>query len=135
MDLWFPVSTEGEVKRSNLEKWIAKRQRKETLLKHSASEFDRMDMARCLGRQGKTLSAPRGKCALASYGQVIRRGMRRGAKGGKRHVARRMLSRVRQDGGRFLRKERDGWWTEIPKPDALDKISKLFTSVKASWPR
>jgi hypothetical protein len=136
MDL-FPISMEGEVKRTNILKWLAKRQRKEQLLlKNPSNGFNHVDMPGrndILVGKGKPFQRHVGNVWLRTIVESYMDEYIALAKGGKHIVIRKVLDAVRKDRGRFLKKERDDWWTEVSEADALDKITKLFWSVKARW--
>eukprot|EP00339_Tiarina_fusa_P009864 CAMPEP_0117054296 /NCGR_PEP_ID=MMETSP0472-20121206/37631_1 /TAXON_ID=693140 ORGANISM="Tiarina fusus, Strain LIS" /NCGR_SAMPLE_ID=MMETSP0472 /ASSEMBLY_ACC=CAM_ASM_000603 /LENGTH=443 /DNA_ID=CAMNT_0004769833 /DNA_START=135 /DNA_END=1467 /DNA_ORIENTATION=- len=130
----FPVSTEGEVK-NGMEKWIAKRQRKEqSLFNNVLQDFNRVDVPGrwdVLVGKGKPFQRHVGNVRLRAMVESYIDEYISAPKGEKHLVPRKVLTVVRQDGGRFLKKEKDGWWVEVSCADALDKVSKLFLSTKA----
>lgn len=57
------------------------------------------------------------------------------AKGTKIIACQKVLALVRESSGRFLRKDEEGWWVEIPDQIALEKIGKAFKTAQASAQR
>jgi hypothetical protein len=104
-------------------------------LKDKAKRFDRVDMPGkhdILVGKGTPFQRHVGNVWLRTIVESYMDQYISAPKGEKQNVIRIMRNLVRNDGGRFLKKERDDWWTEVSEADALDKITKLVQSVKAS---
>ena len=54
----------------------------------------------------------------------------RSARGDKRVIAAKVMDCVKEKGGRFLKKEPDGWWVPVDEEMALDKVLSCFRTLR-----
>lgn len=127
----FPVTYDGELKNTNHLKWLARRRIKEAALKHY-SYFDGIDTP-----SRRDVLQGRGKSLQKHSGNVLMRNMvskyfvdyKQALKSHKGEYVLNVVRDVHQIGGRFLRREDNGWWVEMSDEAARDKVSMTFRTT------
>jgi hypothetical protein len=132
----FPIGNDkGDLKTAAHIKWMARRSVKETALQ-STGIFEGIDLP-CsrdvlLGR-GKTIQDHSGNVMLRDLITEYMPEYRRTPKKEKGNVSWKVVMAAKMLGGRFLKREENGWWVEVPDEIARDKISMSYrTSRRAS---
>lgn len=131
----FPVTYEGELKVANHQQWLARRIIKEMAIRDK-SIFQGIDLPRnedVLFGRGKTNREHGGNVLMrkiiAEYIPTYR-AMAKKEKGG---IPLKVLQRIKEGGGRFLKRETDyGWWFEVSDDAAREKISICFRTAHST---
>jgi hypothetical protein len=133
----FPITSQGELKRTNHLKWIAKRRVKEShfLMDPSSDTFDRIDLPSLrdvLIGKGKPFQRHPGNVHLRTViGQYLEKYVD-AKKRDKPAMFWEVVDIVKKSSGRFLKKDRDGWWIVVTDDEAREKVGKTFTSARMS---
>ena len=131
----FPVSYEGNLKTTVHSKWLARRVVKETALQ-SVGTFEGIDLPRTydvlLGR-GKTLQDHSGNVILRRLITEYMPEYRNVPKREKGNVAWKVVIAIKELGGRFLKREPDGWWVEVSDEVAREKISMTYRTSRSLY--
>lgn len=124
-----PITEAGDCKTSQHMKWIAKRKHKDNMLeKHGA--FDGIDVPTnrdvLIGRGTPYHNHP-GVLMLngliAQYADEYEKSKR----GEKLHIVHRVVRTIQDTNkGRFLKKEKSGWWVEACGDDCIQKVNHAF---------
>jgi hypothetical protein len=135
-----PITSEGELKKANHNKWLAMRKAKESARKVSPQHQD--DVRYDLPSRDDVLMG-KGKPVQEHAGNVVMRALvglhmseyNAAAKNAKVNFVNTVCAAIRSGGGRFLKKDPSGWWILATEEEARDKISKTFTSEQAKAKR
>ena len=129
-----PITPEGELKKILHTKWLAKRKVKEEEENSSkgSGKIDLPTMTDVLLGKGKPIQQHAGNVRLRHLVENQLDAYLKMRKGDKSVMARQVVEAVKQGNGRFLKKDRDGWWVEIDEELARDKVIKSFTSARAT---
>jgi hypothetical protein len=129
----FPVSYEGYVKNLAHGKWLARRMDKETALQ-AVGKFEGIDLPRTcdvlLGR-GKIVQEHSGNVMLRRLIADYMPEYRNVPKKEKSHVAWKVMQAVKMLGGRFLKRQPNGWWVEVSDEVAKEKISMTYRTSRS----
>ena len=131
----FPVGYEkGELKTAAHLRWLARRVVIETALQ-STGRFEGIDLP-CsrdvlLGR-GKTIQDHSGNVMLRDLIAEYMPEYRSTAKKEKGNVAWKVVRATKMQGGRFLKREPNGWWVEVPDEIARNKIAMTYRTSRPS---
>ena len=128
-----PVTYDHELKRTAHLQWLARRKIKETAMR-SGEPFEGIDLPSpndVLFGRGKTNQEHSGNVLLrniiAEYIPVYRST----TKPEKDILPLKVLLRIKQEGGRFLKRDTDhGWWFEVSDEAAREKISMSFRTAR-----
>jgi hypothetical protein len=130
----FPMTSKGELKVANHLKWIKKRKVKDIMLK-SVVDFGKVDMPNrndvLLGK-GKPNQQHPGNVRLRHLVELRLEDYAVARKSDKTSFTREIVQTMKNSSGRFLKRDRDGWWEEVPDEDAREKVSKAFGSTRVS---
>lgn len=131
----FPVGYEGELKTAAHLKWFGRRVVKETALQ-SVGIFEGIDLP-CngdvlLGR-GKTFQEHSGNVALRSLIADYMPEYKSAPKKEKGNVAWKVMMAKKMQGGRFLKRQPNGWWVEVSDEIARDKVSMTYRTSRHPW--
>jgi hypothetical protein len=127
------VTYEGELKTVNHLKWIARRKAKDTKMINKKGVFDGVDLP---GRNDVLLG--RGKIFQDHPGSVILRNIvscfleefKLASKHGKTAITWKIMKTIKGQGGRFLKRNADGWWVEVSDEAAREKVDMSFRTAK-----
>lgn len=130
----FPVKSNGDVSIKNQVKWIARRQARDQFLEsYTASTFKKVELPssndvilvgrrmlyhRHAGNQNLRLLL---ESMLPQQPQD---------KKSRAELAKRVLEHIQAGRGRFLRKDKDDWWMEVPEQEARDKVLRSFATLQ-----
>ena len=126
----FPIGGEGELKTGEFQKWIKKQLIKDGVLRQSL-HFDAIDLPSSkdvLMGKGKPFQLHPGNVRLRYLCELQLDEYNASRKGDKSEVA----CRVVEQCGRFLKRDSNGWWTEVSEDIAKDKVIKAFLSIRAN---
>jgi len=138
-----PVTYEGELKTAAHLKWLNRRQTKEAKVRVAVDEMDggRSSPFDCVGLPGlQDVLLGRGKTVQDHVGNIRMRGIvssylteyKKAAKLDKALVALKVVTEINEVGGRFLKRNSDGWWEEVSNEAAREKVSMTFrTSISS----
>ena len=133
-----PLTSQLELKKNNHTKWIAKQVAKEKFLKEKVGKkgvvFTKVDVPGCddvLAGVGKFFQQHSGNHshrelvlgALGRYTEAI-------TKPEKDSVILDIVAQIRERGGRYLKKDTDGWWVEMTDEEAFQKSKKSFNNFQ-----
>jgi hypothetical protein len=130
----FPMTSGGELKVANHLKWIKKRKVKEEMLA-SFGVFDKVDVPNLndvLVGKGKPCQQHSGNLRLRHLVELRMADYIVVRKSEKKNFTQEIVQTIQKSSGRFLKRDPDGWWQEVPDEDALEKVSKTFGSTRAS---
>jgi hypothetical protein len=130
----FPVTYDGELKNTNHLKWLARRKVKESALK-KYGYFEGIDMPSLrdvLQGRGKSLQEHSGNVVMRNLVSKYFVEYKQALKHQKGIYVLNVLGDVRQLGGRFLRREDNGWWVEMSDEAAREKVSMTFRTTTMS---
>ena len=130
----FPSIDGLAIKKTNLNRWIAKYVARDIELANNGGDFAGIDLP-----ARNDVLAGAGKPTQQHFGNVNLRvqvencleeyltapGLR-----DKMDVVYKVYSMVKAGSGRFLQKGDDGWWRELPKADAVEKVKLTFHREK-----
>jgi hypothetical protein len=112
---------------------MAKRQAKEAVLKNGAGIFEGIDLPGpfdvLLGR-GKPFHVHPGNQHLRALVDLIRDEYEGAQYGAKPAIAAKIVASIKQNRGRFLKKDKDGWWVEAPDKAAKEKVGHTFRTAR-----
>jgi hypothetical protein len=131
----FPITPEGELKKANHSKWVAKRKVKEEEENASLGEgkIDLPTMADVLLGKGKPIQQHAGNVRLRHLVESYLDAYLKMSKADKSAMARQVVLAVKEHGnGRFLKRDPFGWWVEIDEELARDKVIKTFSTARAT---
>ena len=126
---FFPFTPSGAIKKTNLNRWIAKNVARDIELAHegACSGVDLPSRYDVLLGKGKPIQHHTGNVHLrvlieshASEYEAAHLSEE------KMEVIHKIFSTVKARPGRFLKKGNDGWWHESPDEDVVDKLRKAF---------
>ena len=126
-----PVTYEGVLKTYNHVKWIERRRAKDGVLK-ATGEFHGVDMPGwedVLFGRGRNFSDHPGSVKLRNIVNHYLEDYQRGNKATKEAIGLRIRNTIRDDGGRFLKRNDDGFWVEVPEEAILSKIGMSFRTI------
>jgi hypothetical protein len=129
----FPMNSDSVIKKTNHNRWIARRKVKELALgQGGGGTFSGIDLPTrqdvLLGK-GKPVQTHMGNIKLRGLVDVHMDEYKATENGLKGIVILHILETVKASSGRFLIKDNDGWWQEVPDNIASDKIFKNFYSA------
>jgi hypothetical protein len=130
----FPMTSGGELKVANHLKWIKKRKVKDKMLT-SFGVFDKVDMPNpndVLVGKGKPCQQHSGNLRLRHLVELRLADYTVVRKSEKQNFTREIVQTIKKSSGRFLKRDCDGWWEEVPDEDAREKVSKIFGSTRAA---
>ena len=125
----FPVTYDDELKTRTHLQWLVRRRIKETAIRNGDS-FEGIDLPSI-----KDVLCGRGKSYQEHSGNVHMRNIiaeyipqyREGTQTDKGRIPLQVVMRIKQEGGRFLRRDTDhGWWFQVSDETAREKISMSF---------
>ena len=125
----FPVTYDDELKTRTHLQWLVRRRIKETAIRNGDS-FEGIDLPSI-----KDVLCGRGKSYQEHSGNVHMRNIiaeyipqyREGTQTDKGRIPLQVVMRIKQEGGRFLKRDTDfGWWFEVSDEEAREKISMSF---------
>jgi hypothetical protein len=129
-----PLTDEGALKAANQMKWIAKRKIKESKLKRS-EEFHGIDLPGTndiLVGRGKPIGGHLGNVQLRRLVDHYLDEYEHATKQEKTLIATRIVNETKKYPTRFLKRNPDGWWVEVPDEVARTKVSTCFRSARSS---
>lgn len=132
-----PLAYDGAVKVDGHRKWIAKRKAKDLKLKEAGwnISFEGIDIPRpndvLLGR-GKPFRDHLGNMRLRTVVDQYRQEYEQAKFGQKIVIAEQVAQYVNNQKGRFLKHKNDGWWAEVNKDEALDKVGHTFRTARSA---
>jgi hypothetical protein len=130
-----PVTYDDKLKTTAHLHWLDRRRIKETAIRKGES-FDGIDLPSL-----KDVLFGRGKINQEHTGNVIMRKIiseyvpeyRVATKPAKGRIPLKVVKRIKQEGGRFLKRDTDnGWWFQVSDEAAREKISMSFRKSNAS---
>jgi hypothetical protein len=128
----FPMNDHNIIKKTNHNRWIARRKVREHLTSFLSGSFSGTDLPNChdvlLGK-GKPIQHHPGNIQLRSLVENHMEEYNATERGLKAIVIVKVLETVKAASGRFLEKDEHGWWQEVSEHDAKGKIAKLFLTV------
>ena len=131
----FPIRADGNLKRGNHVKWMSRQKAKEY---DGLKSNERIDLALptdiLLGR-GSIIQDHGGNVLLRNLIEKNISKYTGTSKGEKTNFIDDLVQIIRQNGGRFLKLNQDGWWVNASDKEAHSKISKMFTYLQASSAR
>jgi hypothetical protein len=129
----FPMGADSAIKKTKLNRWIARRKYKEFALEHLEGGFKGTDLPNredvLLGK-GKPIQMHMGNVKLRGLVDVHIDEYRATEKGLKRIVILQILESTKANSGRFLAQDQNGWWQEVSETEAKSKILKTILSVR-----
>ena len=124
-----PVTSGDNLKTTTHLQWLARRRIKESAMRMGKS-FEGIDLP-----SPKDVLFGRGKTNQEHGGNVLMRNItaeylpeyRSTTKPDKGRIPLKVVLRIKQEGGRFLKRDTDfGWWFEVSDEEAREKISMSF---------
>jgi hypothetical protein len=127
-----PVKAGGTIKTTNHIKWIARRQAKDEIIKRTG-RFDGLDLPMMydvlLGR-GNNFAGYPGTVSMRNMVQLeVEQYRNSSSPREKAQIAANVVAAVKQGGGRFLDRRKDGWWVEVKDDTAREKVSSTFRTI------
>jgi hypothetical protein len=123
-----PVTYGGGLKVSNHLKWVSRRQRKDSDL-FLKGFFHGIDMPRrddiLLGR-GKTVQGHPGNLYMRNLVESHLDISKKAFMGEKNILAPQVVAVMKRCRCRFLKKNKDGWWMEVPDSEAIVRVLRTF---------
>lgn len=132
----FPVTLKGIVSTKNQVRWIARRQVRDNFLDlYSSSSFDKVELPsstdvlligrrmlyhRHAGNQNFRLLV---ESLLQRYWNPEM------TKESRYGLSKSVVAQIQTE-GRFLRKDKDDWWIEVPDQEAREKVARAFTTLQ-----
>ena len=148
----FPITSEGELKKTNHMKWLSTRRSKEStrMSQHgqhqiyfassmSDSQIDIPGRNDVLMGKGKPLQDHSGNVALRALVNIYLEDYQAAKKNDKVNYVNKVYDIItKSKHGRFLKKNEKGWWVLADdEKDAREKVGKTFTSelysIKQGW--
>ena len=124
-----PVTLDGELKVSNHLKWIIKRRVKDLAVR-TTGHFNKIDLPGrddVLVGKGKPFQDHRGNVVLRQLVELRLEEYNAARKGDKTTFTRDVVQLVK---GRFVKKDKDGWWEEVSEAYAREKVVRVFGSLR-----
>lgn len=138
-----PLTSQLELKCNNHIRWIAKQKLKDDFYKlshekgHSSSamqKFNRTDIPGCddvLAGKGKPFQQHSGNLRYRLLIELgLERYMRIEGRSEKGQIVEGVIARVRERGGRFLKKDKDDWWVEMLETEVRQRTVKAFSMAQ-----
>jgi hypothetical protein len=127
-----PIKAGGTITTTNHAKWIARRQAKDKIIKRTG-RFDGLDLPAMndvlLGR-GNNFAMYPGTVRLRNMVKLdVERYRNSSSPREKAQIAANVVAAVKQGGGRFLDRRKDGWWVEVKDDTAREKVSSTFRTI------
>ncbi len=126
----FPIGGNSELKILEFQKWIKKQEIKEDAIRKGVA-FDAIDLPSAkdvLMGKGKPFQLHPGNVKLRYLCERHLEDYSASRKGNKSELA----SKIVEQCGQFLKREANGWWTEVNAEVAKDKVIKAFLSIRAN---
>ena len=126
----FPITSQGELKRSSHKQFLARRRAKEKTLQEGQIKYDRFD---CIEFPARTdILVGKGKPIQSHPGNVALRATIDGLiptymplkKSEKQAMTFTALHDIQSKGGRFLKQDKEGWWIVVTEPEARRKVAR-----------
>lgn len=131
----FPVTYEGDLKTTNHLKWLSRRFAKEEEMRNTGT-FSGVDLPApkdvLLGR-GKTVQDHSGNVIMRNKVASYMGEYKKAAKLEKGQVALKVVQDTNKEGGKFLKRGKNGWWVEVSEETAREKISMTFRTTISSF--
>jgi hypothetical protein len=132
----FPVTYEGEIKTTNHRHWLARRKIKEAAMRTSGLPFEGIDLPSprdVLFGRGKTNQEHAGNVLMRKIISEYIPAYRVATKREKGKIPSDVVKRIRDAGGRFLKRDTDhGWWFQVSDEAAREKISMSFRTTSST---
>jgi hypothetical protein len=129
----FPINFHGDppVRITNHAKWIARRKAKDEIIERTG-RFDGIDLPMMndvlLGR-GRTFHRYPGTVRMRNMVESNAEQYRNLPPKEKAQIATNVVAAVKQGGGRFLDRRKDGWWVEVEDDAAREKVRSTFRTI------
>jgi hypothetical protein len=129
---WLPVNYEGELKTNTHAKWVARREVKDSNMMCSG-KHEGIDLP-----SHNDVTLGRGKPCQDHPGNVRMRDLvdmhldeYKSSKilGQKTFLAEKIVASMKQSSCRFLKRNADGWWLDVPDEEAVVKVLKTFKTA------
>ena len=128
-----PVTYENELKTTAHLQWLARRRIKETAMRRG-EPFEGIDLPSpndVLFGRGKTNQEHSGNVLMRSIIAEFIPVYQSATKAYKGRIPLKVVLRIKQGGGRFLKRDTDfGWWFEVSDEAAREKISMSFRTAR-----
>jgi hypothetical protein len=124
-----PFSQNGAIKKTNLNRWIAKNIARETelALRGTFSGIDLPTRNDVLMGKGKPYQYHHGNVHLRELVDAHKEDYHAAPQSpDKMDVVYKVMSIIKNRSGRFLEKDYDGWWRELPDADVMEKVRTRF---------
>mmetsp|Transcript_12834 Transcript_12834/g.31134 ORF Transcript_12834/g.31134 Transcript_12834/m.31134 type:complete len:302 (-) Transcript_12834:829-1734(-) len=128
-----PLSYDCKVKATAHNKWIARQSVREQHIRLSNVIFAGIDLPTnndCLLGRGRDRYRHRGNHLLRYHVESFLSKYESAAYGDKLSITSVIVRIVKENGGRFLQAEKDGWWVEVDDSAAQDKVSHAFRTLR-----
>jgi hypothetical protein len=127
-----PITYQGELKTANHMKWIGRRQVKEAFFLKTG-QFDKIDLPGrndVILRRGRIFHDHPGNVHMRAYIDVFKQDYKSAPLGEKANIASKIVQAMKEEGGRFLERDGDGWWVEVSDKEAGKRVSKAIRSAR-----
>ena len=130
----FPSNDGIAIKRTNLNRWIAKYVARDKEQAKNGGRFSGIDLPTrndVLTGKGKPIQHHPGNVQLRT---LVNSHMEeyKANKLQSKMAVNKVISIIRARQGRFLSKDNEGWWRELSDLDAIDKVTKTFLTVRTN---
>ena len=130
----FPSNDGVAIKKSNLNRWIAKYIARDKELSKNGGTFSGVDLPTrndVLTGKGKPIQHHPGNILLRTLVKTHLEEFKATKLRSKMAVDS-IISVIKAGRGRFLRKDDEGWWRELSNMEAIDKVTKTFLTVRTN---
>jgi hypothetical protein len=132
-----PITYQGELKTANHMKWIGRRHVKEAFLLKTIHvhglRFDKIDLPGrndVILRRGRIFHDHPGNVRMRGCIDFFKQDYKSAPLGEKANIASKIVQTIKEERGRFLERDGDGWWVEVLDKEAGKRVSKAIRSAR-----
>lgn len=128
-----PVTNDGEVKLTNLSRWVARRKVKDAALANTGT-FEGIDLPLLddvLVGRGKPIGDHGGNIKLRQLVSAHQDEYEAATKIQKTEIVTKVVNITKKYPARFLKKSKEGWWIEASDKEAHAKVGTCFRSARS----